>query len=138
MDNCIFCKIIKGNIPSYKIWEDDKALAILTINPQKKGHVLLIPKIHEDYFFDLDDEVIKDLTVKAKPIAGAIKKAFKPRSGKVAMILMGMGVPHVHLHLLPLDKETDINTENVYQASTEELEEVSLKIKSAIEENKQS
>ena len=124
MENCIFCKIIKSEIPSYKVWEDDTAIAFLTINPQKKGHVLLVPKIHEDYFFDLDDEDIKNLTLKAKPIATAIKKAFKPHSGKVAMVLMGMGVPHVHLHLLPLDKETDINPENVYHASEQELREV--------------
>ncbi len=131
-ETCIFCKIINGEIPSYKIWEDESTLAFLTINPVKKGHVLLIPKIHEDYFFDLDDDNIKELAVKSKPIANAIKKAFKPRSGKVAMVLMGMGVPHVHLHLIPLDKESDINPENAYHASEEELKEVEAEMKAAL------
>ena len=133
MENCIFCKIVKGEIPAYKIWEDDTTLAFLTIQPIKKGHVLLIPKVHEDYYFELDDKTITDLTLKSKPVASAIKKAFKPRSGKVAMILMGMGVHHVHLHLLPLDKESDfLNLSIKYQSSEDEFKEVQQKIKEAL------
>jgi len=132
MDNCIFCKIISGKIPSYKIWEDDKALAFLTIRPHKNGHVLIIPKIHEDYFFDLDDETIKDLVVKAKPIARALKKVYKPRSGKISLVLMGMGVPHVHLHLIPLDKEDDIDPKKAFDPTPEQLTEDMNKIKEAL------
>lgn len=132
MDSCIFCKIVRGKIPSYKVWEDNKALAFLTIRPHKNGHVLLIPKIHEDYFFDLDDETLKDLILKAKPLAQVLKKIYKPKSGKVSMVLMGMEVPHVHLHLFPLDKESDIDTTMAYPATPEELTENMEKIKSAL------
>lgn len=133
MENCIFCKIIKGDIPSYKVWEDNQVLAFLTIRPHKPGHLLLIPKIHEDYFFDLDDETIKDLVIKAKPLAQALKKVYKPRSGKVSMVLMGMGVPHVHIHLIPLDKETDIDPKSAYDANHEELAKEQEKIKQVLQ-----
>lgn len=132
MDSCIFCKIVKGELPSYKVWEDDQALAFLTIRPHKKGHLLLIPKLHEDYFFDLEDETIKDLVVKAKPLAHALKKAFRPRTGKVSMVLMGMGVPHVHIHLIPLDSERDVSVDSAYDASKEELEAAKEEIKAAL------
>lgn len=135
MDSCIFCKIIKGEIPSYKVWEDDQALAFLTLRPHTKGHLLLIPKIHEDYFFDLDDEAIKDLTIKAKPLAQALKKVYKPKSGKVGLLLMGMGVPHVHIHLIPLNSEKDINTTSAYDATKEELTEEMAKIKSSLNQS---
>lgn len=129
---CIFCKIVKGEIPSFKVWEDDKALAFLNIMPHKEGHLLLIPKKHEDYFFDLDDETIKDLVIKAKPLAKALKQIYKPATGKVSLVLMGMGVAHVHLHLFPLDKESDINTDKAYKASEEELSENMQKIKAVL------
>lgn len=132
MDECIFCKIVKGGIPSYKIWEDDKALAFLTIRPHKNGHVLLIPKTHEDYFFDLDDETLKDLVLKAKPIAQVLKKVYQPKSGKVSLVLMGMGVPHVHLHLIPLDEETDIDPKKAFDPTPEQLTENMEKIKRAL------
>jgi histidine triad (HIT) family protein len=132
MENCIFCKIIKGEIPSYNVWEDDKAFAFLNIMPHKSGHLLLIPKKHEDYFFDLDDETIKDLVVKAKPLAQALKKVYQPATGKVSLVLMGMGVAHVHLHLFPLDKESDINTDKAYKATPDELTKNMEKIKGAL------
>lgn len=131
MENCIFCKIVNG-APSYKVWEDDKALAFLTIRPHKDGHVLLIPKVHEDYFFDLDDETLKDLVLKAKPIAQALKKIYKPKSGKISMVLMGMGVPHVHLHLIPLDKEDDIDPKKAFDPDPEQLIKNMEKIKAAL------
>lgn len=132
--NCVFCKIVAGEIPSYKVWEDAKALAFLTIKPQTPGHILLIPKKHEDYFFDLDDEVLKDLVVRAKPLARALKKVYKPHSGKVSMVLMGTGVPHVHIHLFPFNKEDDIDPKKAYDATREELQENMEKIKSALTE----
>jgi histidine triad (HIT) family protein len=133
MGNCIFCKIIKNELPSYKIYEDENILSFLTINPTKKGHVLVIPKKHDNYFFDLEDQELSELVIKAKPIASALKKVFKPKSGKVALSVMGIGVPHVHLHLIPMDSEQDINAENTYHASAQELEEVAILIKSALQ-----
>lgn len=131
MENCIFCKIVNGAL-SYKVWEDDKALAFLTIKPHKDGHLLLVPKKHEDYFFDLDDETLKDLTLKAKPLAAALKKVYQPKTGKVSLIIMGMGVPHVHLHLIPLDEESDVNTDKAFDASPEQLAENMEKIKATL------
>lgn len=112
MENCIFCKIVKGELPMYKVWEDENYLAFLNITPTHDGHTLLIPKRHEDYFFDLNDTELSELTLKAKPIAKKLKEVFKPRSGKVGMVLAGMGVPHVHVHLIPMDSEQDLNFNN--------------------------
>lgn len=132
MENCIFCKIVKGELPSYKVWEDEKALAFLNIRPHRPGHLLLIPKKHEDYFFDLDDETLKDLVVEAKPLAKVLKEVYKPQTGKVSMLLMGMGVPHIHIHLFPMDSEEDVSTDRAYDASSEELKENQEKIKSSL------
>lgn len=112
MDNCIFCKIVKGELPMYKVWEDENYLAFLSIAPHREGHTLLIPKRHEDYFFDLSDEEISEIMLRAKKIAQRLKEVFKPKSGKVGLMLAGSGVPHVHLHLIPFDKETDIQFTN--------------------------
>lgn len=132
MENCIFCKIVSGEIPSYRVWEDDKAMAFLTIRPHKDGHLLLIPKKHEDYFFDLDDETLTDLILKAKPLARVLKDIYKPMSGKISLVLMGMEVKHVHLHLFPLDQESDVNIDKAYQATPEQLTENMEKIKLAL------
>ena len=130
---CIFCKIVNGAIPSYKVWEDDKALAFLTIRPHKDGHILLIPKKHDEYLFDLDDESFNELMRKTKPLAKALKEIYKPKSGKVSLVVMGMEVPHVHLHLFPLDQETDVNTDKAYEATKEQLSENMERIKSALQ-----
>ena len=105
----IFSKIIKGEIPSYKIAEDDRFYAFLDINPLKKGHTLVIPKLPEpesDYIFALDDKTIGDMMVFAKRVALAIEKAIPCK--RVGVAVLGMEVPHVHIHLIPLDKETDM------------------------------
>ena len=130
---CIFCKIVNGAIPSYKVWEDDKTLAFLTIRPHKDGHILLIPKKHDEYLFDLDDESFNELMRKTKPLAKALKEIYKPKSGKVSLVVMGMEVPHVHLHLFPLDQETDVNTDKAYEATKEQLSENMERIKSALQ-----
>ncbi len=132
MESCVFCRIVKGELPSYKVWEDDQAVAFLNIRPHRPGHLLLIPKKHEDYFFDLDDETIKDLAVKAKPLAKALKEVYKPKTGKISMLLMGMGVPHVHIHLFPMDAEKDVNTDSAYDATPDELKENQEKIKASL------
>ena len=125
MDNCIFCKIVKGEIPSYQVSESDKYLAFLSIAPHNRGHTLIIPKRHEDYFFDLSDQEIAEIMQFAKPIAAKLKEVFKPKSGKVGVMLAGQGVPHVHLHLIPLDKEADLQFSSArHDVPKEEFEEV--------------
>jgi histidine triad (HIT) family protein len=129
MENCIFCKIIAGKIPSYKIWEDENYLAILTIRPQKKGHTMVIPKKHINYIFDMVDDELSQLILTSKKMAQILKKVYKPRSGKIAMLTMGMGVPHVHVHLLPLEEESDVNPTLAHDASKAELTHELEKIK---------
>lgn len=130
MNNCIFCEIVKGNIPSYKVWEDENYLAFLTISPNKPGHTLLIPKKHTNYIFDLEDSVLGELFIKAKPLAHALRKAFIPKTGKVGIVVAGMGVPHVHVHLIPMDSEKDLSFDNAKDnVKAEEFEEDLRKIK---------
>lgn len=102
----LFTKIVAGEIPSYKVAEDDRFYAFLDINPLQKGHTLVIPKQEVDSVFDLEDEDYKDLYLFAKRVAGAIKKAFPCK--KVGMAVLGLEVPHAHIHLVPLQNEGDL------------------------------
>lgn len=106
----IFSRIIKGEIPSYKVAENDRYYAFLDINPIKKGHVLVVPKLAEpeaDYIFDLDDKTLSGLMVFAKKVAEGIRKATDCQ--RVGVAVLGMEVNHVHVHLIPLDKEGDMD-----------------------------
>ncbi len=126
MENCIFCKIVKREIPSYRVWEDADYLAFFSITPHQEGHTLLIPKRHEDYFFDLEDAEISSIMTRAKPIAKKLKEVFKPKSGKVGLILAGMGVHHVHIHLIPMDSEDDLDFKKAEHNITAEDFEMTL------------
>lgn len=106
----IFTRIVNGEIPSYKIAEDDKYYAFLDIAPLKKGHTLVIPKVEEDYIFNLDDDTLSGLTLFAKKVAKALKAAIPCQ--RVGVAVLGMEVPHTHIHLVPLDNENDLNFRN--------------------------
>ena len=103
----IFIRIIRGEIPCYKVAEDDKYFAFLDINPLAKGHTLVIPKTEVDYLFDLDDETLSGLTLFAKRIAQKIKDYTHCK--KVAMMVLGLEVPHAHIHLIPMNSEADVD-----------------------------
>jgi len=103
----IFTKIVNGEIPCYKVAEDDHYLAFLDIYPLAAGHVLVIPKIEIDYLFDLDDQDLAGLMLFTKRVAAAIKKVVPCR--KVGIAVLGLEVPHAHIHLVPLNSESDIN-----------------------------
>ena len=103
----IFTKIVNGEIPSYKVAEDENYLAILDIFPLVIGHVLVIPKVETDYLFDLDDTNYNGLMLFAKRVAIALKKAIPCK--KVGVAVLGLEVPHAHIHLVPLNSERDIN-----------------------------
>lgn len=103
----IFSKIVAGEIPSYKVAEDEKYYAFLDINPLAKGHTLVIPKVEVDYIFDLDDETLAGLTKFAKMIAHKIKE--QTGCKKVAMVVLGLEVPHAHIHLIPMNSEKDVD-----------------------------
>jgi len=124
----IFSKIVEGEIPSYKIAEDDHFFAFLDINPLHEGHTLVIPKQETDYIFDLEDNLLKDLTVFAKKVALAIDKAIP--SQRVGMVVLGLEVPHAHIHLIPLQSEGTVNFSNPkLKFSPEEFEATANKIK---------
>jgi histidine triad (HIT) family protein len=103
----IFAKIVRGEIPCYKIAEDEHYLAFLDIFPLAAGHVLVIPKIETDYLFDLEDQVFAGLMLFSKRIAIALKIAIPCK--KVGVAVLGLEVPHAHIHLVPLNSESDIN-----------------------------
>ena len=103
----IFSRIISGEIPNYKIAEDDNFYAFLDVNPLKEGHTLVVPKQEVDYIFDLDDKTLGDMMVFAKKVAAKIKKA--RGSKKVAIVVIGLEVPHAHIHLIPLNEESDVD-----------------------------
>ena len=103
----IFSKIIAGEIPAYKIAENDKFFAFLDIFPLVEGHVLVIPKIEVDKFFDVPDEYLGEMLVFSKPIARAIEKSF--RCNRVGLSVVGLEVPHAHLHLVPINGIDDLN-----------------------------
>ena len=103
----IFSKIAAGEIPSYKCAESEKFYAFLDINPVAKGHTLVIPRREVDYIFDMDDEELAEYQVFAKRVATALKKAFPCR--KVAQVVLGLEVPHAHIHLIPMNSEADVD-----------------------------
>ena len=102
----IFSRIVAGEIPSYKVAENDQFYAFLDINPLVKGHTLVIPKREVDYIFDLEDEELAAMQVFAKHLAKAIQKAFPCK--KVGQAVIGLEVPHAHIHLIPMQKESDM------------------------------
>ncbi len=106
----IFTKIVNGEIPSYKIAENDRFYAFLDINPVAKGHTLVIPKREVDYIFDLADDELADMMVFAKHVAVAVKKAVP--CVKVGVAVIGLEVRHAHIHLVPMQKEGDLNFKN--------------------------
>lgn len=106
----IFSRIIAGDIPCYKIAENEMFFAFLDINPLSKGHILVIPKVETDYIFDLDDLIVGEMMIFAKKIAIAIEKAIPCK--RIAMTVIGLEVPHAHIHLIPINSESDMNFRN--------------------------
>jgi histidine triad (HIT) family protein len=106
----IFSKIIQGEIPAYKIAENDLFIAFLDIFPLQKGHVLVVPKIEVDKVFDLPNNYLSELLVFAKPIAKAIEDSFP--CNRIGMVTVGLEVPHAHLHLIPINEAEDLNFSN--------------------------
>lgn len=104
----IFSKIIQGEIPSYKIAENDKFYAFLDISPLQKGHTLVVPKTEVDYLFDMEDELLGEMMIFAKAVARKIKKAF-PACNRIGVTVIGLEVPHAHIHLVPINSMADMN-----------------------------
>ena len=129
----IFSKIAAGEIPSYKCAEDDEFYAFLDINPVAKGHTLVIPRREVDYIFDMDDDEIGRYQQFAKRVAVAIKKAFPCK--KVAQVVLGLEVPHAHIHLIPMNSEADVDfRKEKLQLTQEEMQQIANKIFAAFTE----
>jgi histidine triad (HIT) family protein len=127
----VFSKIIAGQIPSYKIAENDNFYAFLDIFPLVKGHVLVIPKVETDKFFDLEDNYLGEILLFSKPVAHAIEKAFD--CNRCGIIVAGLEVPHAHLHLLPINTPDDQNFTNPkLKLSPEELKAIQERIVSLL------
>ena len=127
----IFSKIIAGEIPSYKIAENEKFFAFLDIFPLVKGHVLVVPKLEVDKLFDMPDDYLAGMLVFAKPIAHAIEKAFN--CNRCGISVVGLEVPHAHIHLVPMNTANDLNfTKGKIKITAEELKEVQEKILSKL------
>ena len=126
MNNCIFCKIANGEIPAVRIWEDKKYVAFLDMNPVTPGHTLLIPKKHDDYIFDLKKGEYSKLMLKTKEVAKILKEKLNPK--RVGVIIEGFGVPHVHIHLIPINKPDEI-IKGKSKTNSEELNKIAKMIK---------
>lgn len=119
----LFSKIIAGQIPSYKISENEKFYAFLDIAPLTKGHVLVVPKVETDQFFDLSADYLAEILLFARPIAKAIERTFD--CNRCGIVVMGLEVPHAHLHLVPINNADDLNfTREKLQLSPEEFTEI--------------
>jgi histidine triad (HIT) family protein len=128
----IFTRIINGEIPSYKVAEDDRYYAFLDISPMAKGHTLVVPKVEVDYLFDLDPRVLAEMTVFAQKVAKGIKAAMPCK--RVGVAVLGMEVPHAHIHLVPLNKESDLDfRKEKLKLSPEELADIAKAIAENIE-----
>ena len=124
----IFSRIVAGEIPSYKIAEDEHYYAFLDISPLQKGHTLVIPKREVDYIFDLEDDELAEMQVFAKRVAAAIKRAFP--CIKVGQAVLGLEVPHAHIHLIPMQSEKDMLFSNPkLKLTDEEMADIAARIR---------
>lgn len=127
----VFSKIITGQIPCYKIAEDEKFFAFLDINPLVEGHTLVVPKLEIDIFFDLPEEFLRDIFIFSKPIAKAIAKAFD--CNRCGISVVGLEVPHAHMHLVPINTADDLNfTRKKFHLPEKEMEAAQAKILKAL------
>ncbi len=127
----IFSKIIAGEIPCYKIAEDDNYFAFLDINPVTWGHTLVVPKRETDYIFDLSDDTIAGMAVFAKKVAGGLKRVVPCK--KVGMAVLGLEVPHAHIHLIPINKEGDMDFKHkVENPEPEKMEALATEVREAL------
>ena len=127
----IFSKIVRNEIPSYKVYENENFLAFLDINPLKKGHTLVIPKKEVDYIFDLKSKEYQELWSFAKLVAEGMKRVIKCE--RISIVVMGLEVPHAHIHLIPLDSMQDIDfSQPKLNLSTNQMNKIASLINSAI------
>jgi histidine triad (HIT) family protein len=130
MPDCIFCKIIKKDIPATLVWEDEKFLAFLDVRPVNPGHLLLIPKEHIAYIFDIPQPLYNELFETAKVLSTPLQKAMS--SVKVGLVVEGFGVPHAHVHLIPINHAHELDSSRATPMADDELAKIAQKIKATI------
>lgn len=126
----VFTKIINGEIPSYKIAEDENYFAFLDINPNAKGHTLCVPKKEVDKIFDLDEDTYMGLMVFSRKVAKALKKVIDCK--RIGIAVIGIEVPHVHVHLIPLNSMNDMTFQHKVSLSREEFEDIAKKVREVL------
>ncbi len=126
MDDCIFCKIVTGDIPSYKVWENDDFVAFLDINPMQEGHTLVIPKKHHEELFSTPKKVYDALMSASREVALLLKEKFL--SKRIGVIVEGFEVDHVHIQLIPINSPEDFDPKLATPASQEDLKATAKKI----------
>ncbi len=127
MSDCIFCKILRNESPAHKIWENENFLAFLKLGALNPGHILLIPKIHADYIFDLPEPLYSAIFKTAKLLSEPLRKAMKAK--RIGVIIEGFTIPHVHLHLVPLHNEDEVDPRRMIKMSGDEFAETAEMIK---------
>lgn len=130
MENCVFCKIIADLEPAHKIWESEEFFAFLSIHPCNPGHTCIIPKIHVDYVFDLEDSLYSGIFQAAKILSEPIRQATNAK--RVGIAIEGFSVPHVHLHLVPLHDVDQLDPHRHIKQTAEEMAEMADEIRTAI------
>lgn len=130
MSECVFCQVIREELRSYKLWEDDDFLAFLDIKPINPGHTLLIPKSHNPYIFDLEPSVMAAMFERARFLSEPLRKVNKAK--RVGIMVEGFTVPHVHVHLVPIHTGTDLDPNNANHVSEGELTSMASKIRIAL------
>ncbi len=136
MNRCIFCQIIKNELPSHKLWENESFLAFLTLGSLNRGHTLLVTKKHVDYIFDLEEPFFAEIFQTAKQLSKPLKKAMAAK--RIGVIIEGFTVPHVHIHLVPLHYEDEIDPRRVKRMTDIELAETAEQINKEIKSGDES
>ncbi len=132
MADCIFCKIIGKEIPSYILWENDRFLAFLDVRPLNPGHLLIIPKGHIKDIFDMPEGLYQEIFNTAKALSTPLQNAMS--SVRVGMVVEGFGVPHAHVHLIPINKQHEIDSSRAKPMGDDELATIAVKIKKEVEQ----
>lgn len=136
MADCVFCKVVSKEIPHYLVWEGERFIAFLDIHPVNPGHLLIIPKEHIENIFDMPDGLYEEICNTAKALSTPLQKAMS--SVRVGIVVEGFGVPHVHLHLVPINGPHELDSSRAHAMPAEELVMIAEKIKKQIAEIKSS
>lgn len=127
----VFTKIINGDLPGHFVWKDEQAVAFMTIQPTRPGHVLVVPRAEVDHWNDLPPELVSHLFLVSQKISHGLKKAYPAR--RVGLMVAGLEVPHTHIHLVPLDSMVDLSLENLRSADATELAEAARRIRTELQ-----